>query len=185
METTEIGLLDGDNAGYVKELILVRKDDVEFLENPILYPNLEEGYVYIPGSLRVKTDDVFFKIAFAWRKCQFTEESEPTANGFLYNNVVLWEWPKNRPAIQQFLLDYQHDEFIAFFRDGNDSYHIAGNQDVGLELQYIRSITDTNKINVQLQGSLTFPTLQTAESDLELLFQLIEFSSEFSTDFNA
>lgn len=185
MEIIEIGQLDGPNGGYVKELILVKKENVEFLENPILYPNLEEGYVYIAGSLRVKLEDVFFKIAFAWRRCEFSEDSEPTPNGFLYNNVIVWEWPKNRPVIQKFLLDHHYDEFIAFFKDGNDYYYIAGNQDVGLEMLYSRSIAEQNKITVNLQGQLTFSTLQTLESDLEVLFNSVEFSTEFSTDFNA
>lgn len=182
--TLEIGDMTGPNAGYIKELILIKKCDLEMVENPILYPN-DQGYQFITGSMRLKTNEPLKKIIFAWRKCAFSETQEKTPNGYIYNNSILWEWPKHNPVVQKFLLENEHHEFVAFFRDGNELFHIAGNCDVGLELMYTRSITDINNVSVSLTGLLPFPSLFSAETDLSSLFQAVEFSTEFSTEFNA
>jgi hypothetical protein len=92
---------------------------------------------------------------------------------------------KNNSAFSKWLFDAQEKEYIVFFRDGNGETYVAGTSDVGLEFNFDKRIESKNGYGIELAGNLILPTFHTSEKYLTDLLEYVEFSNEFSDEFDS
>jgi len=179
-EIREIGNVDGgSNPGYVRELFLIRKEDVLSIENPFYGVTSSTAYIFSPDMLRLVHSAEITKINFVWRSCICVETSEPVFP-IIYNNTINFELSGNEAEISKWVIDNVGHEFIAMFGNRVQETFIVGNTDVGLELSYSKNQTQKNFIAVLLSGKMVVPTFHTTEIDVDSFFNGYEFSNEFN-----
>jgi hypothetical protein len=171
------------NAGWVREIVLIEKTDIISMVDPSLEPNDNVGMVFLKDLQQFKAEALITRIMHVWRTNSFNETPIRTANGLIYDTSLAFQVAKNNAEFHKWLLENEHREFIAVFRDGNDIIYIAGNTTVGLELGYNRTITDNNLYGVALAGQITTPAWHTDAESTAQMFEFTEFSNEFNLEF--
>jgi len=176
---SEIGSNDsGANAGYIRQLWLIKKNDILILENPV-YSSLTGLYIILPEMLSLVDSAEIFKLNFVWRTCSWSENfggNVPTS----FNNSIVFEISGSEVEARKFVTDNIKHEFIALFSTRSNQCFLVGSTDVGLELNVKNSITGKNFIGVSLSGLTNNPAFELSEADLDSFFGVFEFSEEFN-----
>lgn len=179
-EIKAIGNIDGgSNPGYIRELFLIKKEDIAEIENPFYGVISSTAYVLSPDMLRLTDSAEITKINFVWRSCSWFETSK-TVFPVIYDNAINFELSGNEVAISKWVMDNVGHEFIAIFGNRANDTFIVGNIDVGLGLSYTRINNQKNFIGVSLTGAMVIPTFHTSEIDVDSFFNGYEFSNEFN-----
>lgn len=176
---SEIGSNEGGpNAGYIRSLWLIKKQDILILENPI-YSSLAGLYIIEPSMLSLLDSAEIFKLNFVWRTCSWSESfssNSPTS----FNNSIGFEISGSEAEARKFVTDNIKHEFVALFSTRSNQCFLVGSTDVGLELNVTNSITGKNFIGVTLSGLINNPVFELSEADLDSFFGVFEFSEEFN-----
>jgi hypothetical protein len=176
---SEIGTNDGgENAGYIRSLMIIKKNDIISLENPVFKANTGL-YAITPSMLTLSDTAEIYKLNFVWRTCSWNEtfnSSIPTK----FENSIVFEISGSEAEARKFVTDNIKHEFVALFSTRSNQCFLIGNQDVGLELNIKNSISGKNFIAATLSGITNNPAFELSESDLDSFFGIFEFSEEFN-----
>lgn len=176
---SEIGSNDGGpNAGHIKQLWLIKKDDVLSLDNP-LYSSVSGLYIIEPYMISLAESVEIFKLNFVWRTCSWSESfrsNTPTA----FNNSIGFEIAGSEANARKFVTDNIKHEFLVLFSTRSNQCFLLGSTDVGLELNVTNSITGKNFLSVSLTALTNNPAYEISEPDLDSFLGLFEFSEEFN-----
>lgn len=168
------------NVGMVKELYLIRHDDVEFIIN-----NGDCERVPLNG-ISLKVDSPITKMDFAANRCTFSEPTDDTDHGLMYMPAIVFELPRLNFEVKAWLGKNKTRRFLAIWRDGNANWYLTGSKDYALKLKYDKVVEAENKFMVNLSAESKECTFQLAAGFvLEESFSNVEFSSEFSFDYNS
>jgi hypothetical protein len=171
------------NAGMVKELYLIRMEDVEYIQLPEDNARLN-GEIPLNG-LSLKVGAELTKMDFAYNRCTFNEPNDDEDNGVFFMPSFSFEIPKVTTAVSLWLSSNKNRRFLCMWRDGNQCCYLTGSKNTGLKLLYSKDVSNENKYVVSLGTESCEPTRMLAGLVLSEMFKPVEFSNEFSFDYNS
>lgn len=140
------------NAGFVRRLVLVSHQEVEYLPDPALLLGHTQTQLLPMGDIGFAADAQAHAFNFEYKSCQYALTENMTADGPLYLLSLQGNLPKLAESVTQALEKDRNRRWVAFFQDHNQNYYVAGTPDYPLTLTYSQSITDQNTSRVFLQG---------------------------------
>jgi hypothetical protein len=177
-ELIEIGNNKGGaNPAHIRELFLIRKNDVLQMQNHLYYANIE-SQEFSPEMIQLKASAQIFKLNFVWRTCQWVETIKSNIPVSFYNSID-FEISRIEAEARKWALDNMQQEFIVIFSNRANQTFIVGSIDVGLELSVISKISPKNGISISLDAELAFPAFEISQMSIQEFFTNYEFSEEF------
>lgn len=168
------------NVRMVKELLLVRQQDIEVMADGADFSDYEMPY----GSITLAVDAVLKRFDFAQDTCQMSESREQSPNGAFFNVNITFDVPKNRTDILKWLHTNRFARFVVLLRDGNGESYIAGDRQTALQLSASRAVGAKNIYQFSLSGALRKPVYHFEGLDEVKLTDGPEFGTDFGMDFN-
>ncbi|TDB66835.1 hypothetical protein [Arundinibacter roseus] len=181
----EIGGFDQDtNAGFVRRIRLLRKQDVVSVMDPVRFPGYGPMYEIPFSGLIVKEGAQGFTFSLPPKTIRFSESAFENEQGLAFDTSFSFEIPKPSASLLQWLITHQQEDWVVLWEDYNDVAWISGNEEFGLRLQRSRTASGQNILLVAIQGSFSFPSFKITGFELQELFPQGQFSYHFGLHFN-
>lgn len=183
---TGIGANDQpENAGFVRVAYLVDHREVLGILDPVRFPNAFPGKTVPKAGITAVNGVTLTKLERLPLLGVFSEPRVESAQGYTYQPVFNFDFPKNSPELLAWLMTTEGRRYVMLWEDRNGFAHITGNEDNALRLTYTRSVNDANALLLQLQASMPIPTWGLESIVPEELFPEADFSFDFSLYFNS
>jgi hypothetical protein len=165
IDINNIEVICQDNLGGLNHLRLIPVVDIEYILNPINYPQsigssdaafdfgfsdgfLSDGasavsYMIGIGSIGLKPNARFYDIFFHNNVGGFTEAMLDSPNGISFNPTINVMIPMDRMEIVYWIEQAKNQRFIALYADANEQYKIVGTIKQPLKLMMDSSIGRT------------------------------------------
>ncbi len=177
-ELVEIGNNEsGTNPAHIRELFLIRKNDVLKMQNHLYYANIG-SIEFSPEMIQLKPSAEIFKLIFVWRTCQWVETIKSKIPVSFFNSIG-FEISRIEAQARKWAIDNMQQEFIVIFSNRANQTFVIGNTDVGLELSVTSKISPKNGITISLNAELGFPAFEISQMSIQEFFTNYEFSDEF------
>lgn len=184
---TEVSIGGNDqltNAGYVRRLRMLLREDVQLVMDPVRYPTVGSWQVPEEG-LQVRDGATAYVPQALPRTMRFSETPSESAQGMAYDMGLSLELPNPDAATLAWLMAHERREWVVMWEDYNDQAWISGNEELGLRMQRSRSAAGQNILLLTLSATLLLPSFLLVSYELGQLTEVSGggFSDGFSGGF--
>ena len=173
------------NAGYVRQLWLLRCADVVKLLDPFSFPASNRLMSVSKSGLLVTPGSLLTKLVPSARTATFEEPTTADRAGLLYQPSISLAIPKARAALQQFLYLNAVSRWVAFWVDYNGQGWVSGQPDNGLRLITSPVQGEQHALRLSLTGRQVQPTWRLESTSPAELFPDAAFDFSFDISFDS
>ena len=171
------------NAGYVRRLRLLRKQDVLGVIDPVRYRGLGGVYEIPVSGLMAALDATVYLPQVLPRSVRFAEAVLDSEQGHAYELSLTMEIPNPDATLLAWLLAHGRTEWLVVWEDYNDTAWLSGTEETGLRLLWSRNVAGQNGMVLTWSGRLPLPSFLVVGFEPEVLFPDSAFDYSFSYDF--
>ncbi len=173
------------NAGFVRQLWLLRCSDVVNLLDPFSFPFSNRIMTVSKSGLLVTAGSLLTKLVPSTRTATFEEPTSLDRAGLIYQPAISLAIPKATAALQQFLYLNALSRWVVFWIDYNGQGWVSGQPDNGLRLVTTPVQGEQHALRLSLSGRLCQPSWRLESTNPELLFPDAAFDFSFDLSFDS
>lgn len=171
------------NAGHVRRLRLLRKQDVLGVIDPVRHVGLGGSYEIPAAGLMAALDATVYLPQVQPRTIRFSETPTDSEQGLAYEQSLSMDVPNPSPELLAWLLTHNRTEWLLVWEDYNDTAWLSGTEENGLRMLWSRSVASQNALVITWTGRLPLPSFVVAGFEPAELFPDSAFDYSFNFDF--